>query len=185
MTKIAFIMPDASMVKAATHAWNLHNEIFGATPDLSYSIDSELSPEMIVSRHNYADVIVSRGGTATMVREHNILTPVVEISIPAADIFDSIRKAVREHGEMEIGVVGTANMVSSLKLRKNPFGFPVKSYTAKSVKYYDLVDAVEEALADGCRMIVGGHQTERYCREKGIPAGLIYSSMESVFHAIT
>ena len=44
---------------------------------------------------------------------------------------------------------------------------------------------MERAVADGCKVILAGHNTCHYCDEHGIPAGLIYSSLESVFLAIT
>ncbi|MBQ7825864.1 MAG: PrpR N-terminal domain-containing protein, partial [Clostridia bacterium] len=91
MTHIAFVMPDPDLVKVVHEAWALHEEIFGKSPDLRYTVDCEIQPEVIVSRHYNADVIVSRGGTAAALKDRNVLVPVVEIPVTSGDIAASIR----------------------------------------------------------------------------------------------
>ena len=56
MTQIAFVMPDPALVKVVHEAWALHERIFGKSPDLRYTVDCEISPEEVVSRHYNADV---------------------------------------------------------------------------------------------------------------------------------
>ena len=185
MTHITFVMPDPTMVEVVHKAWALHDQIFGKSEDLSYTVDCELQPEVILSRHYRTDVIVSRGGTAAGLKARNCLIPVVEIPITSGDIASSIRKAVAAHGEMPVGVVGTINTVRGVHFLKKNFPFPVKAYPTASVNIRDLIDGMERAVADGSRLILAGHRTAHYCEEHGIPAGLIFSSVESVFLAIT
>jgi len=111
MTHIAFVMPDPAMVKVVHEAWELHQKIFGKNRDLHYTVNCEIQPDVIVSRHYNADVIVSRGGTAAALKERNFLVPVVEIPVTSSDIAASIRKAFDRHGEMPVGVVGTVNTI--------------------------------------------------------------------------
>ena len=82
MTHIAFIVPDHSLVKVVHDAWALHEKLFGKNPELRYTVDCEIQPDVIVSRHYDADVIVSRGGTAASLKTRNVLTPVVAIWRP-------------------------------------------------------------------------------------------------------
>ena len=185
MTQIAFVMPDPTMVKVVHKAWALHEQIFGEIPDLHYTVDCEIQPEAIVSRHYNADVIVSRGGTAASLKACNCLVPVVEIPITSSDIVSSIQRAFALYGEMPIGVVGTINTIRGVHFMNQKFSVPVKSYPTASVNIRDLIDGMERAVADGCKLILAGHNTCHYCKEHGIPAGLIYSSIESVFLAIT
>lgn len=185
LTHIAFVMPDPALVKVVDEAWTLHNRIFGRIPDLSYTVDSELQPEVIMSRHFNADVIVSRGGTAASLKERNCLIPIVEIPITSNDIIMSIRKAFERYGEKPTGVVGTINTIRGVHFMQHLFSVPIKSYTTTSINLRDLVDGMERAVADGCEIILAGHNTCRFCDERGIPAGLILSSVESVFLAIT
>lgn len=185
MTHIAFVMPDPAMVKVVHEAWALHEKIFGKSRDLRYTVDCEIQPDVIVSRHYNADVIVSRGGTAASLKERNFLIPVVEIPVTSGDIAASIRKAFERHGEMPVGVVGTVNTIRGVHFMQQEFSVPVKAYTTASVNIRDLIDGMERAVADGCKLILAGHNTCHYCDEHGIPAGLIYSSVESVFLAIT
>ncbi|MBQ8617501.1 MAG: sigma 54-interacting transcriptional regulator [Clostridia bacterium] len=185
MTHIAFVMPDPGLVKVVHDAWALHEEIFGKNRDLRYTVDCEIQPDVIVSRHYNADVIVSRGGTAAALKDRNVLVPVVEIPVTSSDIAFSIRKAIERHGEMPIGVVGTVNTIRGVHFMKEKLPVPVKSFPTASVNIRDLIDGMERAVADGCKLILAGHNTCHYCEEHGIPAGLIYSSVESVFLAIT
>ena len=178
-------MPDPAMVKVAHEAWALHERIFGKNTELRYSVDSEISPDVILSRHYQADVIVSRGGTAAALKDRNYLTPVVEIPITSSDVVASIQRALAEHGNLPVGVVGTINTVRAVHFMKQEFPVPVKPYVTASVNIQDLVEGMERAVADGCKLILAGHNTCHYCQEHGIPAGLIYSSVESVFLAIT
>lgn len=185
LTQIAFVMPDPSMIKVVHEAWALHEKIFGKSPDLRYTVDCEIQPEVVMSRHFGADVIVSRGGTAASLKDHNFLKPVVEIPITSGDIAQSIRIAFERYGKMPVGVVGTVNTIRGAHFLSEDFGVPVKMYTTASVKIQDLIEGMERAVADGSELILAGHSTCHYCEEHGIPAGIIISSVESVFLAIT
>lgn len=185
MIHIAFVVPDPSMVRVVHEAWELHEKTFGKNQDLRYTVDCEIQPDVIASRHYNADVIVGRGGTAASLKERNFLIPVVEIPVTSSDIACSIRKAMDIHGEMPVGVVGTINTVFNAHFMGNVFSVPIRVYPTASVNIRDLIEGMERAVADGCRLILAGHRTCHYCDERGIPAGLICSSVESVFQAIT
>ena len=185
VTRIAFVVPDPTMIEVVHAAWAQHDKLFGKDPDLQYTVDCELQPDVIVSRHYQADVIVSRGGTAANLRARNILIPVVEIPVTSNDIVTSINKAIERYGELPVGVVGTIHTIRSVYFMQQTFPVPVKPYPTKSINIRDLIDGMERAVADGCKLILAGHNTCYYCDEHGIPAGLIYSSVESVFLAIT
>ncbi len=185
MTTIAFVMPDPAMVEVVHEAWALHEKIFGKIADLKYTVDCEINPEVIVSRYNNADVIVSRGGTAASLKDRHFLVPVVEIPITSSDIAHSIRAAIGRHGPLPVGVVGTINTIRGVNFMREDFGVPVRPYPTASVSFRDLIDGMERAINDGCKLILAGHNTCHYCEEHGIPAGLIYSSVESIFLAIT
>ena len=185
MTHIDFVMPNPDLARIVHKAWALHEEIFGGSDQFSYSVDCEIDPEAVVLRHYDADVIVSRGGTATGLKEQNQLTPVVEIPITTADIAMSVRRAIRECGEHPIGVVGTPNMLSAVTRMGMKFPVSVKAFTVPTIQLSDLRAGVDRARAEGCGLIIAGHNTCRYAREIGLQAGMIYSSVESVFLAIT
>lgn len=184
MVKIAFVVPNQPLVDVVHKAWKLNEDLFGVNPDITYSVDCELSPDIIITRHYDADVIVSRGGTASGLKERNTITPVVEIPITSSDMSASIHRAIAKYGEKPIGVVGTINTIRSVQFIHQKFAVPVKPYYTASVGTRDLIDGMERALADGCKVILAGHNTSRYCQEHNIPSALIYSSVESVFLAI-
>lgn len=185
MTHIAFVVPNPEMTSVVHEAWAQHEKVFGKDPELQYSVDCELQPEAIMSRHYQADVIVSRGGTAASLRASNLLIPVVEIPVSSTDIADSIDRAFAIHGALPVGVVGTIHTICGVGFLQRTFPVPVKAYPTSSINIRDLIDGMERAVADGCQLILAGHNTCHYCEEHGIPSGLIYSSVESVFQAIT
>lgn len=184
MPHIAFVVPNPTLIPVVHEAWTLYERIFGKKTGLRYTVDCEIAPEVVASRHISADVIVSRGGTAASLKERNSKTPVVEIPITAYDMAQSIRAALARHGNMPIGVVGTTNTIRSVYFMNLDFGVPVKPYPTASVYNRDLIDGMERAIADGCGIILAGHNTCQYCKERGVPAGLIQSSVESVFMSI-
>ena len=184
MIHIAFAVPDSVLVDVVHEAWALHERIFGKSLDLRYTVTFAIEPEEILTKHFDADVIISRGGTAAALKEQNCLIPVVEIPITVSDMTESLRRAIAKYGEMPIGVVGTVNTIRAIYFMQNPFPVPIRPYTTSSVHLRDLVEGMERAVKDGCQLILAGHNTCHYCDEHGIPAGLIYSSVESVFLAI-
>ncbi len=185
MIHIAFVVPDPALAAVVHKGWALHEQLFGRSQDLKYTVDFGIEPEQILERYYDADVIVSRGGTAAALKERNCLIPVIEIPITSSDMRYSINRAVKKHGKLPIGVVGTINTIRSVYFSKHDYGVSVRPYPTDSVYMGDLVAGMERAVADGCGLILAGHNTCHYCDEHGIPAGLIYSSTESVFLAIT
>ncbi|MBQ8093945.1 MAG: sigma 54-interacting transcriptional regulator [Clostridia bacterium] len=184
MVHIAFAVPDSVLVNVVHEAWALHEKLFGKHVDLRYTVDFSIDPEFILSKHYNADVIVSRGGVAAALKERNTLIPVVEIPITSDDMRTSIRRAIERYGEQPIGVVGTVNTIRPVYFMSHDFPVSIRPYPTSSVYMRDLVEGMERAVADGSRIILAGHNTCHYCDEHGIPAELIYSSVESVFLAI-
>lgn len=184
MPHIAFVVPNPTLIPVVHEAWQLYERIFGKNPKLRYTVDCEIMPDAVVSRHYAADVIVSRGGTAASLKALNRTTPVVEIPITAGDMALSIRSALARHGEMPIGVVGTMNTIRCVYFMAMDFPVTVKPYPTASVNIRDLIDGMVRATADGCGLILAGHNICDYCEQHGIPAGLIQSSVESVFMSL-
>ena len=148
MTHIAFVVPDPLLVKVVHDAWALYERLFGRSTDMRYTVDCEIQPEVIVSRHYDADVIVSRGGTAASLKARNVLTPVVEIPITASDMDESIQMALSRFGNVPIGVVGTINTIRSIYFMEKQFPVSVKPYPTASVNIRDLIEGMERAVAD-------------------------------------
>ena len=184
MTHIAFVMPDRVMVEVVHEAWKLHERIFGKSPDLRYTVDCFISPDAITEQVQVADVLVSRGGTAAALKERNTLKPMVEIPVTTADISRSIHKAFDIYGVMPVGIVGALNTIRSALFIAEDFGVPVRPYVTRSIQQRDLIEGLDKAIADGCKLILAGRNTKKYCDTHGVPASLIESSVESVFLAI-
>ena len=184
MTHIAFVMPDPAMIEVVHEGWKLHEKIFGKSHDLRYTVECAIAPDAVATKVQEADVIVSRGGTAAELKARNTLKPVVEIPVTTSDLSASIEKAFQTHGVMPVGIVGALNTIRSALFMTEDHGVPVKPYVTASINIQDLVEGIEMALADGCKLILAGRNTKAYCDAHGVPASLIESSPESVFQAI-
>ena len=189
MIHIVFAVPHTSFIPLVEQAWAIHEKEFGETQagyEFRHTVVCEPSPARIIAMHyNDADVIVSRGGTATGLKAQNRLTPVIEIPISCRDMETSVAQAIREHGKMPIAAVGTSNMVYSVKHLIHDLPVPVKPYTIATTTPNDIRIGVDCALADGYRLIIGGAYTCEYTRERGAKAGLLLCSVESIFQSIT
>ncbi len=184
MTHIAFIVPDQSMAEVVKEGWKLHDMVFGQSPDLRYTVDCFISPDAAAEQLEEADIIVSRGGTAAELKARNLLKPVVEIPITTSDISHSARKILKAYGLLPLGIVGARNTIRSALFLKEDFGVPFRTYVTASIALPDLIDGLNKAIDEGCKLILAGRNTKKYCDEHGVPAALIESSPESVFLAI-
>lgn len=184
MTHIAFIIPNASIRETVHEAWTIFEKIFGTDHQLTYSVYVAIQPDAIDALNIQADIFVSRGGTAAELKKKKGLKPVVEIPITTNDIMTSIRLSAGDHPEGPIAVVGTVNTIRSVLLPQSNLPVEIKPYLTASVQMKDLINGMEAAINDGCKLIMAGNQTTRYCQEHGIPCGLIVSSVESVFMSI-
>ncbi|MCQ2453198.1 MAG: sigma 54-interacting transcriptional regulator [Clostridia bacterium] len=188
MVHIDFALPSPTMIPFVKQAWSMHNEVFGPNLyglDYRYTVECEVSPTIILAKHFKADVVVSRGGTASTIRNQNPMTPIVEIPITANDLRISIRQAVERYGDMAIGVVGTANMTCCVDYLGAEYPFPVMAFTTPDIVRDSLREGVREAVQNGAKMIIGGYHTMEFAKEYGVPSGLLISSAESIFLAIT
>ena len=155
---------------------------------LSQQIDifqAILSDGVAIARRAEADgvdVIVSRGGTAEMIKKSGVRTPVIEIRITGPDLAQTLINAKKVTGleNPKIGLLAFENMMYDIELFSKLLNLNLNIYELGSDD--DIADSVKQAAKDGVDIVIGGITTIRMAAKLGL-ANLNLSSGESAFRA--
>ena len=132
---------------------------------------ASLSEGVAIARRAEAegvDAIVSRGGTAEMIRKSGIRTPVIEIPITAPDLVQALIDAKRVTGRENprIAVLAFENMMYDIELFSRLLDLHLMIYELGTGE--DIPDAVKRAAADNVDIVVGGNMTARLAAASGL-----------------
>ena len=127
-----------------------------------------------------AEVLVSRGGTALLLKRH-LPCPVVEVGVSAYDLLRCLTSLPRGF-QGKIGMVGFENVIKNAGLVGQAMNLQIASVTLTERTSANKVLA--RAVADGVEVVVGDAVTVRSAQEMGIPGLLITSGRESIEAAL-
>ncbi|HHV10542.1 MAG TPA: sigma-54-dependent transcriptional regulator [Clostridiales bacterium] len=126
---------------------------------------------------NY-DVIISRGGTADLLRKSTSI-PVVEIVLSVYDILRAIK--LSEVYAQQYAIVGFPSIAKEAFLLCDLLQYNVDIYTIHSLEELD--EILQNLKAKGYRMVLGDMVTHTTAKKMGMNAMLITSGIESVENA--
>ncbi len=121
------------------------------------------------------DVILSRGGTADLIRRQSSL-PVVEISLSAYDILRSIRLA--NTGSGKYAIVGFPAITRNARFLCDMLQYHLDIFTINNEE--EVRQLMQRLSREGYAMVMCDMIVSSIARSYGIPAMLINSSLESV-----
>ncbi|MCE5342936.1 MAG: PrpR N-terminal domain-containing protein [Eubacteriales bacterium] len=121
------------------------------------------------------DVILSRGGTAEMIRRQSSL-PVVEITLSAYDILRSIKLA--ETGSGKYAIIGFPAITRNARFLCDMLQYNVDIFTINDEE--EAHTAMRRLTHDGYAMVLCDMIASSIAQRYGIPAMLINSGQESV-----
>ncbi len=126
-----------------------------------------------------AEVIISRGGTATAITQR-LDEPVVEIIVSPYDIIRAVASAKRcgDH----IGVVGFRNIIYGSKSLEEVLDVKIEELEIKTEA--DALSVIKKAKQDGIQVIVGDAVSVRYSKKLGLESVLVTSGKESISMAL-
>ena len=128
---------------------------------------------------NTYDCIISRGGTAVLIRQVTDL-PVVEINLSVYDVLRAMKLA--ENYTSRYAIVGFPNITETAHTLCDLLGYQLEILT---VNHRDEVRGTLEHLRDtGCRMVVCDMVAHTIARQMGLDAFLITSGVEGLHGAI-
>ncbi len=175
-TRILGIAPyqgmNTVMERAAQAYPHIQLDVFTGDLEVGVAIVQQMSP-------NVYDCIISRGGTATQIRQVTDL-PVVEVQISVYDVLSAMKLA--ENYSNRYAIVGFPNITEPAHTLCDLLGYSLDILTVYSS------DEAEETLkklkAEGYRMVVCDMVTHTLARKMELDAFLITSGMESMHTAI-
>ena len=172
--------PDTQMAEAAINL----ARYFPETPIVVVGLLEEAVPVARQLEEDGAEVIIARGGTLLALQKAGITVPLVEIQVSGKDLAKALEKAqsLVPVPEPRIGVLSYPSMIRHL--------FNFMPFMAMDIRCFELspesnVEAVlQEALACGIDLILGGVIAVRLAQQLGIPAVLIESGEASLGDAM-
>ncbi len=126
-----------------------------------------------------ADIIVSRGGTASLLRSR-LKVPIYEIHVTGYDLLRAIYPYVSE--EKRIAVVGYANVVSGARSLGETLGYDLGYFLISQES--DLPAVMQDVAKWGADIVVGDSVSVMTAQRHGIASELVRSGPEAVRRAV-
>jgi PAS domain S-box-containing protein len=185
MNKLAIIAPDKELAKLCEKV--TANKDFSA--EISISIGSTNNGITMAKKEkeNGAEVIISRGGTAILIRNEIVEIPVVEVEVTAFDLIYSFNNA-RQWGK-KIIIVGFENVINAIRGIDHVLEdmSNLEIITEKVDAEYEITGIVKKNLAKfgpENLVFIGGKLVVEKAKEIGCHAVVLQSAPESVIRAI-
>lgn len=131
----------------------------------------------IASRYTEGDldVIISRGGTAELIRKTTAF-PVVDIQLSVYDIFRSIKLA--ENYTSKYALVGFPAITGNAHFLCDMLQYHIDIYTIHNEE--EAAETLQKLLAEGCHMVLCDMITNSLAKQYGLASLLIASGAESI-----
>ncbi|MFV0556435.1 MAG: PrpR N-terminal domain-containing protein, partial [Lactovum sp.] len=174
-TKILGIAPYAEL----NQSMNIISKQFIDTELDLYTADLEEGQKVAVElSHNNYDVIISRGGTADLIRQV-VSIPVIDVSISIYDILRTIKLA-KNYTE-NFAIVAYASITETAHLLCDILDYDIKIVTLD--KKTDASLALDSLIKENYKMILCDVITNQLALNKSVNTILITSGLESIKHA--
>lgn len=175
-TRILGIAPyegmHTAMDRAAQAYPNVQMDVFTGDLDVGVSIVQRMPP-------NSYDCIISRGGTAELIRQVTEL-PVVEVQLSVYDVLSAMKLA--ENYSDLYAIVGFPSITEPAHTLCDLLRYHLDILTVHSAE--EATKTLEQLKKDGYRMVVCDMITHTIARKMELDAFLITSGVESVHAAI-
>ena len=173
-SKILVVSTHIEMTTAAKQFAQEHNTSIDI---LTGDLDTALECVKEYPSLSRKQVLVSRGGTAQMLREQYDI-PVVEVVVGAYDIL----RAMCPHRGKKLAVIGAENVVSGARTLADLIGINALNFEA--TPEHEIERMIDIAVKERCDMIIGDSVAWRVACRRGIPCEMVRSGKEAVGDAI-
>jgi PAS domain S-box-containing protein len=126
-----------------------------------------------------AEVLVSRGGTALLIKE-SVDVPVVQIEVSPFDIIRSLETLKGQQGP--IGVIGFRNLIYGCESIGKVLGVDLRELPIASREEVPAV--IGAAAAAGIRVIIGGNAAIKQAASHGLKGVLVVSGREALLRSL-
>jgi PAS domain S-box-containing protein len=175
MSNIAFLAPDDNMFAKAKEAFQgIHEDI---------SVEQGLLSEGVAVAESLVDtgteVIITRGGTASAIKDSGLEVIIVEVPVTGFDIIRTTEKA-KIYGN-RIGAVAFPSMILGIDCLCPILGVDIKLYPIDHE--LEAEEQVIRAFQEGAGSVIGGVITDKTAQKHGFPCVPIESGIEGILQA--
>lgn len=124
--------------------------------------------------HSY-DVIISRGGTAEMIRQ-TVHIPVIDIELSVYDILRTIRLA--ESYSKKFAIIGFPNITNNAHILCGLLQYQIQILTVHNES--EVYTAIDSARSNGCTLILCDNITQNVAHRLNVDSILFSSGVESI-----
>ncbi|MDR3588173.1 MAG: sigma 54-interacting transcriptional regulator [Negativicutes bacterium] len=127
-----------------------------------------------------SDVVIARGITVPLLKQHGPRVPVIEMSVTGYDVIKAVGECVKRFNPGKVACVGAANMIEGVQgiSVKEIMGIDFECYSLEREE--DAEPLVRAVMGGGCGAIIGGLLVKRTADRLGFPCVLIESGKEAV-----
>lgn len=177
MKEILIVAPYQELYETAMSMIQLKNyenvEVVSSDLCSSADVDSLMVDEGV-------SVIISRGGTYTLIKNRLKNVSVIEIETSAYDIMSSIQ-AILDKRE-PAAVLGFDNIIYGVELLEGLKGLNI--HKVKLDKTVPIAETIEKCAEEGIKVFIGDTLVERTCNELGYECHLIKNNIHSLVTAV-
>lgn len=177
--RILFVAPFASLAKLAEE---VVAERFADSAHLIKVVKGDLQECIAIVKQAVEDgveVIVSRGGTATLIKK-NVNIPTVHIQVTVMDVLRALRQSA-EYPE-KIGIAGFENVIYGCEDLATLLGITFVEIALKNEA--EAPEKIAAAVQNGVELIVGDAISTKLAARIGVQGALIQSGKEAIYKAI-
>ncbi|RKD31266.1 sigma 54-interacting transcriptional regulator [Thermohalobacter berrensis] len=154
--------------------------------ELNINIDTTIGDlwngvkEAKLARKNKKEIVISRGGTAQLIKE-NVDISVVEIKVTGYDLLRVLSKYIGSR--KRIAVVGYSNVISGARTIGDILGLNIYYFVIE--KKEDAYSKIRKAAQLGIDVVIGDTISVKTAKKLGLNYDLIVSGKEAVINAIS
>jgi len=176
MAEILFISPYLELAEIALKAIGNEDDL-----DIEVTRMDEAVELALMAEKNGYQVIISRGLTASKIRDSKVELPVIDIRIGGYDILMAYNEAKKIGGK--IGIVDVEEVILGLVSLEKIVDDKIVKYTCKN-DLDDIENGINYLKKKGVDVVIGKIAMAREARIKGLEAVIITSAYETVRMAI-
>jgi transcriptional regulator with PAS, ATPase and Fis domain len=162
----------AELARSVAGKIGVHMEIKTATFERAVQIGKDLESKG-------ADVIISRGGTAALLR-NNLSIPVLPIPISAFDYVENVIEATKYGKNIGISIYGAS--ISGIEVFEHHFQVKIRQIIYEDPE--SLHEGILQAVNEGVKVIIGGNFSLKVCQKVGLPCILMSSTEGTIRNVI-
>jgi transcriptional regulator with PAS, ATPase and Fis domain len=186
MIKIALVVDEPGLFETAFSTFEEHNKYeYSQEPHDVYSYTLEevvCSGKALCKLQIEADVAIARGVSAEILKSRKGFIPVVEIPVAGYDMINILHES-RKFGKKKVAVIGSKNMLYGVTKLAGVLDLEILPFVIK--QYVDGPKSVNEAIKQGCEVVICGRKTAAYAKKKGISNLFIKTGTEALWQAFT